>query len=107
MDQRGEELGLSTHELAFYDALSQNQSARDVMGTDKLRELSAVLVERIKNNVTIDWNIKENVRAKMKVIVKRLLRQYGYPPDMQALATEMVLDQANLFSNFHINGNSL
>ena len=104
-DQRGESLGLSTHELAFYDALSQNQSACDVMGTDKLRELSAVLVERIKNNVTIDWNIKENVRAKMKVIVKRLLRKYGYPPDMQALATEMVLDQANLFSDFHVNNN--
>ena len=102
-DQRGEELGLSIHELAFYDALSQNQSARDVMGTDKLRELSAVLAERIKNNVTIDWNIKENVRAKMKVIVKRLLRKYGYPPDMQALATEMVLDQANLFSDFQVN----
>ena len=102
-DQRGEELGLSIHELAFYDALSQNQSARDVMGKDKLRELSAVLVERIKSNVTIDWNIKENVRAKMKVIVKRLLRKYGYPPDMQALATEMVLDQANLFSDFQVN----
>ncbi|MFH2060738.1 MAG: type I restriction endonuclease subunit R [Pseudomonadota bacterium] len=102
-DQRGEELGLSVHELAFYDALSQNESAREVMGTDKLRELSAVLVERIKSNVTIDWNIKENVRAKMKVIVKRLLRKYGYPPDMQALATEMVLDQANLFSDFQVN----
>lgn len=102
-DQRGEEMGLSVHELAFYDALSQNQSACDVMGTDKLRELSTVLVEKIKSNVTIDWNIKENVRAKMKVIIKRLLRKYGYPPDMQALATEMVLDQANLFSDFQIN----
>jgi type I restriction enzyme R subunit len=102
-DQRGEELGLSIHELAFYDALSQNQSARDVMGKNKLRELSAVLVERINSNVTIDWNIKENVQAKMKVIVKRLLRKYGYPPDMQALATKMVLDQANLFSDFQVN----
>ena len=106
-DQRGESLGLSVHELAFYDALSQNQSARDVMGKDKLRELSAVLVERIKSNVTIDWNIKENVRAKMKVIVKRLLRKYGYPPGRQALATEMVLDQANLFSDFHVNRGDL
>lgn len=105
-DQRGESLGLSAYELAFYDALSQNQSARDVMGTDKLRELSTVLVERIKSNVTIDWNIKENVKAKMKVIVKRLLRKYGYPPDMQALATEMVLEQANLFSDFHVNSNN-
>ncbi len=103
-DKRGEDLGLSTYELAFYDALSQNESAREVMGIDQLRELSVVLVDRIKKNVTIDWNIKENVRAKMKVIVKRLLRKYGYPPDMQALATEMVLEQANLFSDLHVNG---
>ena len=104
-DKRGDDLNLTTHELAFYDALSQNESAREVMGIDQLRELSVVLVDRIKKNVTIDWNIKENVQAKMKVIVKRLLRKYGYPPDMQALATEMVLEQANLFSDLHVNGN--
>ncbi|MBC5796610.1 type I restriction endonuclease subunit R [Sphaerospermopsis sp. LEGE 00249] len=96
-DQRGEELGLSNYELAFYDALAENDSARDVMGVDKLRELAIVLVQRIQKNASIDWNIKENVRARMKVIVKRLLREYGYPPDMQALATELVLEQAKLF----------
>jgi type I restriction enzyme R subunit len=96
-DQRGEELGLSNYELAFYDALAENDSARDVMGVDKLRELAIVLVQRIQKNASIDWNIKENVRARMKVMVKRLLREYGYPPDMQALATELVLEQAKLF----------
>ncbi|TAE55571.1 MAG: type I restriction endonuclease subunit R [Nostocales cyanobacterium] len=97
-DQRGEELGLSNYELAFYDALAENNSARDVMGVDKLRELAIVLVQRIQKNASIDWNIKENVRARMKVMVKRLLREYGYPPDMQALATELVLEQAKLFT---------
>lgn len=97
-DQRGEQLKLSNYELAFYDALAQNDSARDVMGVDKLRELAIVLVQRIQKNASIDWNIKENVRARMKVMVKRLLREYGYPPDMQALATELVLEQAKLFT---------
>ena len=67
------------------------------MGVGKLRELAIVLVQRIQKNASIDWNIKENVRARMKVMVKRLLREYGYPPDMQALATELVLEQAKLF----------
>ncbi|OKH33803.1 restriction endonuclease subunit R [[Phormidium ambiguum] IAM M-71] len=97
-DQRGEELNLEPYEVAFYDALAQNESAREVMGVEQLRELAIVLVQRIRQNASIDWNLKENVRAKMKVIVKRLLRQYGYPPDMQALATELVLEQAKLFT---------
>lgn len=69
------------------------------MGRDKLRELAIVLFERVKQNATIDWTIKENVRAKLKVIVKRTLRQYGYPPDMQKLATETILKQAELIAN--------
>lgn len=97
-DQRGEELNLEPYEMAFYDALAQNESAREVMGVEKLRELAIVLVQRIRENASIDWNLKENVRARMKVMVKRLLRQYGYPPDMQALATELVLEQAKLFT---------
>ncbi|MBN1992948.1 MAG: type I restriction endonuclease subunit R [Anaerolineae bacterium] len=101
-DAEGEELGLSTYELAFYHALADNQSAREVMGTAKLCELAIVLVERVRKNATIDWNIKESVRAKMKVTVKRLLRQYGYPPDMQALATETVLQQAELLAEFEV-----
>ncbi len=98
-DSRGEELGMSEPELAFYDALANNESAREVLGDDALRELAVVLVDRIKKNASIDWSIKESVRARMKVIVKRLLRQYGYPPDKQAIATETVLQQAQLFTN--------
>ena len=100
--QRGEELGLEPYELAFYDALAQNDSAREVMGQDQLRELAIVLVARVRKNASIDWNLKESVRARMKVMVKRLLRQYGYPPDMQALAIELVLEQAKIFTEFEV-----
>jgi type I restriction enzyme, R subunit len=100
--QRGEELGLEPYELAFYDALAQNESARDVMGQDQLRELAIVLVARVRKTASIDWNLKESVRARMKVMVKRLLRQYGYPPDMQALAIELVLEQAKVFTEVEV-----
>ncbi len=103
--QRGEELGLEPYELAFYDALAQNDSARDVMGQDQLRELAIALVIRIRKNATIDWNLKESVRARMKVMVRRLLREYGYPPDMQALAVELVLEQAKVFTEFEVENN--
>jgi len=103
--QRGEELGLEPYELAFYDALSQNQSARDLMGQDRLRELAIVLVTRVRKTASIDWNLKESVRARMKVMVKRLLREYGYPPDMQALAIELVLEQAKVFTEFEVETN--
>ncbi|MEG4582982.1 type I restriction endonuclease subunit R [Microcoleus sp. MON1_C5] len=103
--QRGEELGLEPYELAFYDALAQNLSARDVMGQDQLRELAIVLVARVRKNASIDWNLKESVRARMKVMVKRLLREYGYPPDMQALAIELVLEQAKVFTEFEVETN--
>ncbi len=99
---RGEELGLEPYELAFYDALAQNESAQDVMGQDKLRELAIALVIRVRKNASIDWNLKESVRARMKVMVKRLLRHYGYPPDMQALAVELVLEQAKVFTEFEV-----
>ena len=69
------------------------------MGKEKLRELAVVLTETIRNNTTIDWEIKENVRAKMRVAVKRLLRKYGYPPDMQMLATDTVIKQAEIISS--------
>jgi len=97
-DARGEQTGMSDEELAFYDALTNNESARQVLGDEKLRELAVVLVDRVKKNASIDWSIKESVRARMSVIVKRLLRQYGYPPDKQAIATETVLQQAQLFT---------
>ena len=102
-DARGEELGMSEEELAFYDALSNNESAREVLGDEKLRELAVVLVDRVKKNASIDWSIKESVRARMAVVVKRLLRQYGYPPDKQAIATETVLQQAQLFTEEWVN----
>jgi type I restriction enzyme R subunit len=102
---RGEALKLEPYELAFYDALAQNQSAQDIMGVDKLRDLAIVLCDRIRKNASIDWNLKESVRARMKVAVKRLLRQYGYPPDMEALATELVLEQAKVFTEFEVSTN--
>ena len=93
-DEDAQKMGLSTYEYAFYSAVANNESAKELMGKDKLRELAVVLTETIRKNASIDWTIKENVRAKMKVAVKRLLRRYGYPPDMQMLATETVLKQA-------------
>jgi type I restriction enzyme R subunit len=98
MDKEPQEMGLSDFEYAFYTAIASNDSARQVMETDKLRELAVVLYEKVKANASIDWTIKESVRAKLKVIVKRTLRQFGYPPDMQKLATETVLKQAELIA---------
>lgn len=99
MDKEPQEMGLSEFEYAFYTAIADNESAREVMQKEKLRELAVVLFEKVKQNASIDWTIKESVRAKLKVIVKRTLRQYGYPPDMQALATETVLKQAELIAD--------
>lgn len=94
MDSEAKKLGLTDFEYAFYTAVANNDSAKQLMQQDKLRELAVILTERVKQNATIDWTIKESVRAKLKVIIKRTLRQYGYPPDMQKLATETVLEQA-------------
>lgn len=102
-DKDAENIGLTTYEYAFYSAVADNESAKELMGKDKLRELAVVLTETIRKNSTIDWTIKENVRAKMKVAVKRLLRKYGYPPDMQQLATETVLKQAERIAEEIIN----
>lgn len=97
-DKAAQALGLTEYEYAFYSAVADNESAVELMGKDKLRELAVVLTETIRNNASIDWEIKENVRAKMRVAVKRLLRRYGYPPDMQMLATETVIKQAEMIS---------
>jgi type I restriction enzyme R subunit len=96
-DKRGEQFNLSCEELAFYDAFANNQSAREIMGGEKLRDLARVLVQKVKANRAIDWTIKENVRAKLRVIVKKLLRQYGYPPDIELLATENVYETSRAF----------
>lgn len=99
MDKEPEEMGLSDFEYAFYTAVANNESARELMQIDKLRELAVVLTERVRNNASIDWTIKESARAKLRVIVKRTLRKYGYPPDMEKLATDTVLKQAELIAD--------
>lgn len=97
-DDEAKHMGLSDFEYAFYTAVANNDSAKQLMQQDKLRELAVVLTQRVRENASIDWTIKENVRAKLKVIVKRTLRQFGYPPDMQLLATETVLKQAEMIA---------
>lgn len=98
-DSEAKQLGLTDFEYAFYTAVANNDSARELMQQDKLRELALVLTETIRQNASIDWTIKESVKAKLKVAVKRILRKYGYPPDMQMLATETVLKQAEMIAN--------
>ena len=92
--QRGEKLGLNDDETAFYDALAANESAVDVMGNEQLAIIARELMDKVKANVSIDWTIKETVRAKMRVLVRRILKKYGYPPDLQEAATQTVLEQA-------------
>ena len=95
---RGERLGLSEDELAFYDALETNDSAVQVMGDDTLRDIARELVRTVRGNVTIDWTMRENVRAQLRVLVRRILRRHGYPPDKQEKATQTVLEQAEALS---------
>jgi type I restriction enzyme R subunit len=95
---RGEKLGLSEDELAFYDALETNDSAVKVLGDKTLRTMAQELVKTVRANVTIDWTVRENVRANLRVLVKRILRKYGYPPDKQEKATQTVLEQAEVLS---------
>ena len=95
---RGEKLGLEDDELAFYDALSENESAVDVMGDETLSFLARELVQTVRKNVTIDWTIRETTRAKLRVLVRRMLRKYGYPPDLQVKAIQTVLEQAEVLS---------
>lgn len=96
--QRGEELGLNDDEVAFYDALETNDSAVKVLGDEALRTIARELVTAVRANVTIDWTMRDNVRAHLRVLVKRILRKYGYPPDLQEKATRTVLEQAEELS---------
>jgi type I restriction enzyme R subunit len=96
--RRGQELGLTDEEVAFYDALETNDSAVKVLGDDALRTIARELVATVRANVTIDWTVRENVRAQLRVLVKRILRKHGYPPDKQEKATQIVLEQAELLS---------
>ena len=95
---RGEKLRLSEDELAFYDALETNDSAVKVLGDETLRTIARELVLTVRNNMTIDWTLRENVHAQLRVLVKRILRKYGYPPDKQEKATQTVLEQAAVLS---------
>ena len=97
-NRRGEDLGLSEDEIAFYDALGVNDSAVQVLGDETLKMIARELVTTVRGNVTIDWTVKENVRARLRVMVKRILRKYGYPPDKQEQATRTVLEQAELIA---------
>jgi type I restriction enzyme R subunit len=97
-DARGEALGLTSDEVAFYDALETNDSAVKVLGDETLRDIARELVATVRINVKIDWTMRENVRAQLRVLVKRILRKHGYPPDKQEKATETVLQQAEVLS---------
>ncbi len=97
-DARGEQLGLNTDEIAFYDALGSNDSAVQVLGDEKLQLIARELVDTVRKNVTIDWTMRENVRAQLRVLVKRILRRYGYPPDLQERTTQFVIEQAEVLS---------
>lgn len=94
--KRGDDLGLSEDELAFYDALEVNDSAVKVLGDDALRLIARELVEAVRKNTSVDWTVRESVRARLRVLVKKILRKYGYPPDRQEKATQTVLSQAEL-----------
>jgi type I site-specific restriction-modification system R (restriction) subunit len=96
---RGEEQGLSEDEIAFYDALAENDSAVQMMGDDKLKLIAHELLMSLRENVTVDWAHRDSARARMRVLVKRILRKYGYPPDLQDAAVQTVLQQAEALSS--------
>ncbi|MCL6527917.1 MAG: DUF3387 domain-containing protein [Thermaceae bacterium] len=98
---RGEKLGLGEDELAFYDALETNDSAVKVMGDEALRTIARELAETVRRNTTIDWSVREQVRAHLRRMVKRVLRKYGYPPDKQEGAALKVIEQAQQMAKFN------
>ena len=97
-DRKGEDLGLDFREYAFYTALEVNDSAVALLGDDVLRHIAQELVDTVRKNASIDWTVRENVQAKMRIAVKRILRKHGYPPDMEKKATETVIKQAKLLA---------
>jgi len=94
--RRGEKLGLTEEELAFYDAIGKTLLSLKILGDETLRKLAREIANIVRKNVTIDWTVRESAKAKLRVMVKRLLRKYGYPPDKQEKATKTVLEQAEL-----------
>jgi len=106
-DKRGEQMGMNEDELAFYDALEVNNSAVQVLGDDALRMIAREITDKVRSNASIDWTIKESVRAKLMVLVRRTLNKYGYPPDKQPKAIETVLKQAELLADHFTKTKSL
>jgi type I restriction enzyme R subunit len=98
-DRRGDDLGLDFREYAFYSALEVNDTSVAILGDEILRHIARELVDTVKKNTSIDWTVRENVQAKMRIAVKKILRTHGYPPDMELKATETVLEQAKLMAN--------
>jgi type I restriction enzyme R subunit len=96
--RRGGNLKLSEEEVAFYDALETNESSVRELGNDTLRMIAVELTENLRNNVSVDWSVRETVRARLRLLVKRILRKYKYPPDREARAVELVLQQAETLS---------
>ena len=97
--QRGDQLGLNDDEIAFYDALEANDTAVQVLGDETLKQIARDLVDTVKRNTGIDWTVRESVRARLRVLVRRVLRKYGYPPDKREQAVTTVLRQAELFAD--------
>ena len=96
--RRGKEEGLSQEEISFYDALAQNESAVEIMGNDHLRVIAHELLNGLRSNASVDWQHRESARARMRILVKRILRKHGYPPDLQDAAVQTVLQQAEVLS---------
>ena len=96
--EKSNQLNLNPAENAFYDALSNNKSAEELMGEEVLVQISREIAEKLRKNVTVDWSVRESVRARLRLLVKNLLRKYKYPPDQQEEATELVLSQAEVIS---------
>lgn len=94
--KRGEKLGLTQDEVAFYDALTANESAVDILGDMQLRAIAAEVAATVRQNTTVDWTVRETARANLRRLVRRVLRKHGYPPDKQEAATELVIEQAQL-----------
>lgn len=97
--QRGKDLGLNTEEIAFYDALASHETAKEVMGDKELRAIAHELTKTVKDNMSVDWSKRDSAKAKMRVQVRRLLKKYGYPPDLQKMAVEQVVEQAELMAS--------
>lgn len=98
-DSRAQTMNMTSDELAFYDALSLNESAAEVMGDDQLQTIAREVADKVRKNATIDWSVKESVRARLMVIVRRILKKYGYPPDKQEKAIALVMKQAETLAD--------